>query len=169
MKKNVMLIDAEGVKKLGYIHGNVLPHILDVTIRRVQTTMLKKVMGKAAYEDLLDKVSASLPPTPIIVPLSPETEELLYDYVHHYIAAAVDYKIVLPLTIELRSKAAGKSSDENFDPAELKELIRLRDQFKQDLASYAEDLKEYLAGECEDETTGGSASPTSSWNNIKFK
>jgi len=166
--KNVMLIDAEGVKKLGYVQSNVLPHTVDVTIQRVQRTMLKKVMGKTRYIDLLDKVSASLPPTAVIVPLDPETSELLYDYVHPYIAAAVDYKIVLPLTVQLRAAAAGKSKDENFDASELTELLRLRDQLKQDVAAFTEDLQEKLEEDNNCETPAAKKG-NSPWRNIKFK
>lgn len=166
--KNVMLISSEDVKKDAYVQANVLPHTIDVTIRRVQRTMLKKVMGKTAYNDLIDKVSASLPPTVPIVPLTTETKTLLEDYVQPYLCAAVDYKILLPLTIESKSTGAGKNKDENFDTAQLNELIRLRDQYKQDTAAYAEDLQEYLEEECE-ENEAKSSKRTTPWNSIKFR
>jgi hypothetical protein len=165
--KNVMLIDVESVKKLGYVHQNVLPDTIAVTIRRVQQTMLKSVMGKTAYEDLINKVSASLPPTTPIVPLTPETKELIEDYIQPYLVACVDYRIIYPLTIRSRSKSVGKGVDENHTPADITELIKLKDQMRSDVDAYAEILLDKLnENSCESKNESRSTTP---WNSIKFR
>lgn len=166
--KHVMLIDAESVKKLGYVHKNVLPDTVITTIRRVQQTMLKKVMGNKAYNELMDKVSASLPPTPVIIPLDAETKELIDDYIQPYLVACVDYRIIYPLTIRAKSKSVGKGTDENHTPADLVELIRLKDQMKQDVDSYREDLLDKL-NETEDCCDSKGDKSTTPWNSIKFR
>jgi len=163
--KKVMLIDVETVKENGYVHKNVLPETVRTTIRRVQQTMLKKVMGNVLYADFLEKVSASLPPTNPIVPLTAADVELLEDYIHPYLVACVDYRIVLPLTLRYRSKSVGKGTDTNHIPADMVEMVRLKDQMKEDVSNYAEELKDKLAGEdcaIADKTT-------TPWNSIKFK
>lgn len=163
-----MLIDAEGVRKSGYTHKNVLPETIDTTIRRVQETMLRKVMGRKAYEDLLAAVSSSLPPTNPIIPLTAETEDLLKSYIQPYIVAAVDYRIIYPLTFRHKSKSVGKGTDENHVPAELVELVKLRDQMRADMDTYEQELLEKLNGEqeCCDKSSISSTTP---WKSIKFR
>jgi hypothetical protein len=152
--KNVMLIDVATVKKTGYVHENILPNTISTTIRRVQETMLKRVMTKFKYIELLDKVSASLPPTSPVVPLDAETEDLLTNYIQPYLVACVDYRIIYPLTIRHRSKSVGKGRDENHDPADLTELVRLKDQMAQDVKAYEEDLLDKLLHLNEVDTLG---------------
>lgn len=141
-----MLITAEAVKANGYVSNNVLPDTIAVTIRRVQQTMLKKVMGPARYKLLIDKVSASLPPTTPIVPLDAETKELLTEYVQPFLIACVDYRIIQPLTLKSRSKGVGKSASDGFIPADITEMVRLKDQMAQDVESYREELILKLSG-----------------------
>jgi hypothetical protein len=177
--KNVMLIKAEAVRESGYVHKNVLPDVISTTIMRVQQTMLKKVMGKIIYNAFLDKVSNSLPPSDPIVPLSSDDVELLGDYIQPYLVACVDYRIIYPLTLRARSKSVGKGQDENHAPADMVELIRLKDQMKQDVDAYREDLVDKLLdieNSCMpngiDLRTGhrtGHARPTTPWNGIKFR
>lgn len=165
--KNVMLIDVESVKKLGYVHQNVLPDTIAVTIRRVQQTMLKSVMGKTAYEELINKVSASLPPTTPIVPLTPADTELIEEYIQPYLVACVDYRIIYPLTIRSRAKSVGKGVDENHTPADITELIKLKDQMRSDVDAYAEILLDKLnENSCESKGENRSTTP---WNSIKFR
>ena len=172
--KNVMLIDVESVKKLGYVHKNVLPDTISVTIQRVQMTMLKKVMGKKAYDELITKVSASLAPTDPIVPLDEATQELIDDYIQPYLVACVDYRIIYPLTIRSRSKSVGKGTDENHIPSDIAELIKLKDQMRVDVDAYRDELVEKLEDNLnaiilDDGTERKSTTPKNPWNNIKFR
>lgn len=177
-----MLIDVESVKKLGYVHQNVLPDTISVTIRRVQETMLKRIMGKKMYVDLLDKVSNSLPPSNPIVPLDAITKELVEDYIQPYLVACVDYRIIYPLTIRSRSKSVGKGTDENHTPADLSELIKLKDQMRMDVDAYAENLLDKIncnsllcdhLHEDHDHSfhhnRGSRNGSTTPWNSIKFR
>jgi hypothetical protein len=159
MAKNVMLIDAQGVKDLGYVHKNVLPHVISVTIRRVQEVMLKKVLGKKKYLELLEKVAASLPPTDPLVPLDEATKELLEDYVQPYLVACVDYRIIFPLTHRARSKSVGSGVDENHTASDTNDLIKLKDQMRSDVDAYAEAIKEFLLGsqDCDTPTKSNQA------------
>lgn len=141
---DVMLIDVDNVKKLGYVHKNVLPDTVTVTIKRVQVGMLRKLMGRWAYDKLIAAVSASLPPTPVIVPLTADLINLVENYVQPYLVACVDYRIIYPLTFRSRSKSVGKGTDENHVPAEIAELIKLKDQMLQDVTNYAELLQQQL-------------------------
>ena len=174
--KNVMLIDVESVKKLGYVHQNVLPDTIAVTIRRVQETMLKSVMGKKLYKDLIDEVSASLPPTNPIVPLSNATKELIEEYIQPYLVACVDFRIIYPLTLRSRAKSVGKGTDDNHVPADIAELIKLKDQMRADVDSYAENLTDKLFHRLDPlafgphgRIHGKEGLSTTPWNSIKFR
>jgi hypothetical protein len=106
--------------------------------------MLKAVMGRERYYELLQKVTASLAPTSPLVPLSVDDKDLLDNYIQPYIIAAVDLRIVTPLTTEIRSKSAGSGTDANHTAATSAELIRLQDQFRLDVAAYREELVHQL-------------------------
>lgn len=164
--KNVMLISAEAVRKSGYTHKNVLPETIDTTIRRAQHIMLRKLMvsckGRKFYDDFIDLVSAALPPTPTIVPLSPDNEDLLKNYIQPYLVCCVDYLIILPLTLRHRSKSVGKGLDENHEPAGFSEMVRLKDQMLIFVDSYAESLRDKLLEEtdqCCDKSSGAQFAP----------
>ncbi len=165
--KNVMLIDVEGIKKFGYVHDNVLPKTITVTIQRVQLTMLRKLMGATAYDALILAVSASLPPTAPIVPLTADQIVLIEEYIQPYLAACVDYKIVYPLTYRARSKSVGKGTDDNHEPSAVEELVKLKDQMLKDVDAFADLLLEKLdsAASCD---TQKSKTKTP-WNSIKFR
>ena len=164
--KDVMLITAEKVRELGYVHDNVLPKTIKITIKRAQRTMLRPLMGATAYDDLVDAVSASLPPTVPVVALTAEQIDLIDNYIQPYLAACVDYKIVVPLTIRHKSKSTGKGKDENHEPSDKEDMVMLKDQMMKDVDAFAEALLEKLAA-----TNGCPASSKSEnpWNNIKFR
>lgn len=165
--KDVMLIDAESVRKLGYVHKNVLPETIEVTIKRVQITMLRKLMGVDAYTTLIDAVSASLPPTVPLVPLTADQIDLIDNYIQPYLVACVDYRIIYPLTFQSRSKAVGKGTDDNQVPADILELLRLKDQMRKDVDAYEEALRAKLA---EAQSCEGSTPPLKTpHNSIKFR
>lgn len=165
--RDVMLIDAETVRKTGYVHKNVLPETIEVTIKRVQMVMLRKLMGVEAYNALLDAVSASLPPTVTIVPLTADQKDLIENYIQPYIVACVDFRILYPLTWQARSKAVSKGTDENNTPAEKQELTPLKDQMLKDVDAYAEELMMKLS---ETQNCEGSAIPLKTpHNSIKFR
>ena len=141
---NVMLITAEKVRELGYIHKNVLPETITTTIKRVQLGMLRKLMGRYGYDKLITDVSNSLAPTDPLIPLTADQVALLENYIQPYLVACVDYRIIYPLTIRSRSKSVGKGTDENHIPADISELIKLKDQMLQDATNYGDLLKEQL-------------------------
>lgn len=145
--KEVFFITPETVRNHGYTHKNVLPDTIKTTIKRVQAGMLRKVMGKSSYDDLVTAVINSLPPTSPVVPLTDYQKELIDDYIQPYLVACVDYRIIYPLTLRHRSKGVGKGQDEGHIPADLTELIKLKDQMKQDVDTYAEMLVDFLKKE----------------------
>lgn len=170
---NTRLITAQAVKDNGYVHDNVLPGTIEVTIDRVQRTMLRKVMdgvkGKGYYEEFLDKVDNSplaVPTPPSPVPLSAYDQELLDDYIQPYLVTCVDYKILFPSNWRVRAKSVGKGQDANHTPVDIKELVMLKDQMKQDSSDYAEDLRDKLR---EEDNSCETTQQTTPWQSLKFR
>lgn len=166
MITDVMLITAEKIKELGYVHDNVLPKTIKITIKRAQRTMLRPVMGATAYNTLIAAVSASLPPTTPVVPLTADQLDLINNYIQPYLAACVDYKIVVPLTIHSRSKSVGKGKDENHEAADKEDMIMLKNQMQQDVNAFEEILRDKLA---EKDDCKGKDKPENWGNSIKFR
>lgn len=163
--RDVMFIDADSVRKLGYVHKNVLLETITVTIKRVQIGMLRKLMGATSYDALADALAASLPPTVVIVPLTADQIDLIENYIQPYLVACVDYRIVFPLTFRSRSKSVGKGTDDNQVPADLAELAALKDQMRKDVDVYGEALLEKLEQNC-DTSEKNTNTP---WHAIKFR
>lgn len=178
-KPNVMLITVDQVKEMGYVHKNVLPDTIKTTIKRVQIGMLRKLMGRWAYEALITDVSNSLAPTDPLVPLSDDKITLIEEYIHPYLTACVDYRIIYPLTLRSRSKSVGKGTDDNHVPADVTELIKLKDQMLSDVSNYAELLQQQLyfipgytyacLGSCYDPLFGCSHYQLQDVNDSRFK
>lgn len=171
---DLRLIDAQTIRDSGYVHDNVLPKTIEITVDRVQRTMLRKVMdgvrGKGFYKEFLELVANSpdAVPTPATpVPLSTFNKELLEDYIQPYLVTCVDYRILFPLNWRARAKSVGKGQDVNHVTVDVSELIKLKDQMKQDSSDYAEDLRSKL-GE-EDGACNGSPQRTTPWQSLKFR
>lgn len=167
---DILLIPVSKVKELCYAHDNILPKTLTVGIKRVQHVMLRKLMGAKEYDAFVTAVSNSpsaIPPVASPVALTPDQVDLLENYIHPYLAACIDYKIIYPLTFRARSKSVGKGTDENHEAAAIVELIRLKDELKQDIDAFAETLREKL------NTSNGCDSKgvktETPWDNIKFR
>jgi len=171
---DLRLIDAQTVRDNGYVHDNVLPDTIEVTVDRVQRTMLRKIMdkarGKGYYKEFLEKVANSpdAVPTPVSpVPLSLYDKELLEDFIQPYLVTCVDYRILFPINWRVRAKSVGKGQDANHQTVDISELVKLKDQMKQDCSDYAEDLREKL-GE-EDGACDSGPTRTTPWQSIKFR
>jgi hypothetical protein len=139
----VQLISVEKIKRLGYVHANVGAALVEVTLRRAQSVALEPVLGAERYKEITDAVAASMAVIP--TPLSAIQTELLNDYIQPYLVAVVDLRICTPLLVRLRDKSPGNSTDENHQAASYTELVRLQDQFREDVSNYEARLARFLA------------------------
>lgn len=133
---NSFLIDIDTIKKRGYTQKNVEPYTIVTTLERVQDTMLVPVIGTPLYKRLVKGVKDN--------DLNSDETTLLNEYIAPFLIASVDYRIANHLTYELRSKTAGKASDQYITALDRNEIQALRDDLRQDSERYREQLIGYL-------------------------
>lgn len=137
---NAHLIDIDTIKEKGFVNGNVENNIISTTLTRVQDTMLLPILGTSFFQRLLTGVDDN--------DLTADEEALLDDYIAPFLIAAVDYRIVNPLTYEIRSKTAGTTRDEHMNPLTIAENNMLKDDLSKDMEVYRVRLIGYLKDNC---------------------
>lgn len=133
---NAFLIDIDTIKKIGFVNSNVENNIISTTLRRVQDTMVRPILGSSLYKRLLEGIDAS--------DLTADETTLLNDYVAPVLIAGVDLRIINPLTYEIRSKTVGTTRDEYMTPVTESENNRLSDELRRDFEVYKSSLVVYL-------------------------
>jgi hypothetical protein len=135
------LINIETIKEKGYTNYNVEDNIISTTITRVQDTMLKPILGTTFFNRLLEGVDNN--------DLNADEDNLLENYITPYMISAVDYRVINPLTYEIRSKTAGTTRDEHMTPLTESENNLLKDDLFQDLEVYRAALIGFLQKYCD--------------------
>jgi hypothetical protein len=134
------LTDIDSIKERGFVNKNVENNIITTTLRRVQDTMLLPILGTTFFKRLLQGVEDS--------DLTTDETTLLNDYILDYLVACVDYRIVKPLSYEIRSKVVGQAKDEHIQPATQSQINELEDSLFKDMEVYREKLVGYLKDNC---------------------
>lgn len=134
------LTDIDSIKERGFVNKNVENNIITTTLRRVQDTMLLPILGTTFFKRLLQGVEDSN--------LTVNETTLLNDYILDFLTAAVDYRIVKPLSYEIRSKVVGQAKDEHIQPATQSQINELQDSLFDDVEVYREKLIGYLKDNC---------------------
>lgn len=150
---NAFLIDIETIKKIGFVNSNVENNIISTTLRRVQDTMLRPIVGSSLYTRLLAGVDAD--------DLNANEQTLLNDYILPVLVAGVDLRIINHLTYEIRSKTVGTTRDDHMTPVTESENNRLSDDLRADFNTYRKTLVAYL---CKNETLFPEYDDTSTTN-----
>lgn len=134
------LIDVNTVKKIGFVNKNVDTELISTTLRRVQDTMLLPILGTTFYDRLQDGVEDN--------DLTADETHLLDFYITPFLCSAVDYRIINPLTYEIRSKTVGTTRDEHMTPISIAENNLLKDDLAKDCEVYRLKLVGYLKDNC---------------------
>ena len=134
------LTDIDSIKERGFVNKNVENNIITTTLRRVQDTMLLPILGTTFFKRLLQGVEDS--------DLTADETTLLNDYILDYLVACVDYRIVKPLSYEIRSKVVGQARDEHIQPASQSQINELEDSLLEDVNVYRNKLIGYLKDNC---------------------
>lgn len=130
-------LSAATLKKLPtFIHGNIEETQLRAVIDRAQDTVIRPLLGKTLNTRLELGVKDNN--------LTDDEKLLVTEYIIPALTVVCEIRAALHTTIEIRAKAAGKSSDEYMRAAEAKDLKNLQDQLQNDLEVYKTDLVCYL-------------------------
>jgi hypothetical protein len=135
------LINIDTIKEKGYTNGNVEDNVIATTITRVQDTMLKPILGTTFFNRLIEGVDNN--------DLNSDETTLLDDYITPWMISAVDYRIVKPLTYEIRSKTVGQASDEHIRASNESEIASIKGELFRDLEVYRLALIGYLKENCD--------------------
>lgn len=134
------LIDIDTLKEIGFINRNIENNLVQATLRRVQDTMLKPILGTTFFNRLATGITND--------DLNDDEISLLNNYIAPYLASAVDYRIINPLTYEIRSKSVGTTKDEHITPVTESENRRLKDELDEDVQVYRQSLIGFLKDNC---------------------
>lgn len=134
------LIDIATIKELGFVNKNVENNLISTTLRRVQDTMLLPILGTGFYNRLCQGVEDD--------DLNSDETALLNDYIAPYLIAAVDYRVVNPLTYAIHAKTVGTAKDEHITPITESENNLLKDDLSKDMEVYRKRLVGFLKDNC---------------------
>jgi len=137
---DAFLIDVETIKELGYVNKSVDAEMVSVTLRRVQDSMLMPILGTSFYDRLQTGVDDN--------DLTADETSLLQNYITPFLVAAVDFRIINPLTYEIRSKTVGLARDEHITPISMAENNLIKDDLSKDCEVYRTRLIGYLKDNC---------------------
>lgn len=135
------LVDIATIKKIGFVNKNVDDPIISTTLRRVQDTLMKPILGTSFYNRLIEGISNN--------DLNSNEIALLNEYITPCIVAAVDYRIINALTYETRSKTLGTARDEHINPVTIEEKHIREEDLKRDFEVYRKALISYLCDNSE--------------------
>lgn len=135
------LIDIATIKEIGFVNKNVENNIITTTLRRVQDTMLLPILGTGFFNRLIQGVTDDN--------LTSDEEALLNDYIAPFLVAAVDYRVVNPLTYAIHAKTVGTAKDEHITPITESENNLLKDDLSKDMEVYRKRLVGFLKDNCE--------------------
>jgi len=133
---NAFLIDIVTIKKIGFVNSNVENNIISTTLRRVQDTMVRPIIGSSLYTRLLEGIDAS--------DLNTNEQILLNDYILPVLVSGVDLRIINHLAYEIRSKTVGTTRDDHMTTVTPAENNRLSDDLRGDFNTYRKTLVGYL-------------------------
>ena len=130
------LFDMSQIKAKSHIQGNVDESLIGVTFERAQDLYLNDVWGTAMYEDIQTKKQNGT--------LNSIETELLDKYALPFLAIAVEYELVYPLNMELRSQTFGLTQDSTIRPATLSELQAYRDSLRDKMMHYRRLMLDFI-------------------------
>lgn len=132
----VYFIDTDEIKQVGLTNTNVEDSVIASTLRIVQDTVLKPILGGNFFRHLQSSIADSV--------LSASEEVLIDSVIKPFLIACVDHRIPLHLHTEIRAKTVGSANDQYYKTSEMAMLNRLQDQLQRDLDSYRHALTCYL-------------------------
>jgi len=133
---NPYLCDIKAIKKVAYTNQNVEDTMIVSVLIRVQDILIRPILGTTFYKRLLTGINDG--------DLTVNESVLLQDYIFPVIAAAIDMRILKPLSLQIRAKTAGTTRDEHISPLSNAERVEFEDQLRSDYEVYRNILVGHL-------------------------
>ena len=122
------LVDIKAIKKVAFTSSNVEDTMIASTLLRIQDVMLRPILGTTFFQRLLTGVTDD--------DLNADEDALINDYIFPVLVAAVDLRIIKPLTYKIKAKTAGTMRDEHIMPLTSGEQTRFEDELRADYDAY---------------------------------
>lgn len=131
----IFFVTERFLKLNGMITSNV--DVTDFTplIQYAAKAFVKKQIGSYFFEDLLTKYNAQT--------LNPD-ETIMVEKMQWAISWRATSEAVLSLSYQLKNKGIQKQSDDNSEPAEMKEIAFMYDNYIEKAGYFEKEMKEYL-------------------------
>lgn len=130
------LVNISAVKKVAFTGGNVEDSMIASTMLRVQDVMIQPILGTTFFKRLQQGIEDN--------DLNADEETLLNDYIFNVIVAAIDLRIIKPLTFKIKAKAAGTLRDDHITPLTNADRTEFEDELRGDYDVYRATLIGYL-------------------------
>lgn len=137
---NVLLCSARVIKSESVINDNVEEGTIMSTLRYVQDIQLTNIIGKKLVWRLQELVAT----TGIKEDEYIHYKVLLDDYITPYLVHMTVAELIPIISLKIRNKGLIKTSDEHLEVASFREMMSMREIYRQKADSYANNLKKFL-------------------------
>lgn len=146
--KNVMLIDPDTVKSQSDINYNVEDTAIGASIRVSQNIYLRDIIGDALLERLQVLVYNAIEGNPDSIDDEANIayKTLLDDYISNFLTYKVAVEICDRLSLKIRNMGVVKNADTNISPADLGDIIYLKEKYETFVNDAANRMVKFICG-----------------------
>lgn len=135
----IALIGDQYLKDNAWVNQNVDPQLIRPTIRLVQEMHILPLLGTALYNKVQSLVTGS--PT---VTLTGNYGTLLHEYIQPCMLWYVVSESTVPIAIRMTNKNILRKQSDNSTPADINEILTLKDEAKNKAEWYAERMRKFI-------------------------
>lgn len=139
--KKVLLISETQIKELSLIQMNVEAKVLSRTILDTQSIYLRPILGNELFTRLLNEVYEAATSN---TPLATETQVLLNEYIHPYLAHAVVSDLIINLHYRITNKGMLRLNDSSASSINQDEVEYAKNYHDNRTNSFKAELVRYL-------------------------
>ncbi len=132
----VYMMSADWLKENSPIDLNVDDKTLKSAILEAQEIHIRDNIGSGLYNELITQISGST--------LTSANQTLLNSYIRPCLKHYAIVEAIMPMTMKLMNKGAGKRSADNFTPADQSDMTLIEQRFRDKAEYYANRLQDFL-------------------------
>lgn len=131
----IAFISDQFLKDNTWINSSVDPSLIRPTIRLAQEMYIKPLLGSALYNKVISLISG----TPSVA-ISGDYATLLHDYIQPCLLWYVVAESTVPISLRIANKGIQRRNSENSSPADLNEILTIKDEAKNKAQWYGQRL-----------------------------
>lgn len=130
------IITPEDLKTQSLVDINVLDFYCDQAIKISQEVNLSQLIGESLYEAIIAKIVANT--------LTGKYKTLVDDYIKDYLYLDSTAEIQIPLAFKNRNTGIVRTTDDNVESVEMKEIQYLKKYYSDRATFYATRIRNYI-------------------------